>query len=347
MKLQGVKAERFARSPDPDVWACLIFGEDDGVCSDLVQALRTKWAGKDGAEFITLSEDDVRREPGRLFEALEAQSLLGDKRILRLRTTGDKLSKILVEALNDGEAASQPRETKLIIQTGPLKPRSKLRASFEGAKRGAALHVFADDADQLSSLVASALKGEGLAIDDDALGIFVAELPGHRGLANQEIEKLSLYARGLGRSITIEDIRQISRTDSDAALSDLISSALSGRVDATVRQLDRLLVAGTSPISVLRALQRETQRLISAHGLSAEGGDVGMKLKPPVFKNSWRAFRAKMDLWPATRLLRLLERIHDTEENAKLGSALAEPGLRDLVKSIAMTASRASQARRA
>lgn len=344
MKLQGKQAERFARAPDPEIWACLIFGEDDGVCSDLVAALRQKWAGKEGAQLITLNEDDVRRDPASLFDALEAQSLLGDKRILKVRTSGDKIAKILIDALNDGESTAAPRETKLIIQAGALKKRSKLRTTYETSKRGAALHVFADEASDVAALVQQKLNADGIAIEPAALDYFIAELPGHRGLANQEIEKLCLYGRGLGHPLTLDDVKSVARTDADAVLHELVAAALSGELDKTVRMLDRLLIAGSSPITVLRALQRETQRLLTAQGLAGEGGDIGMKLKPPVFRNMWPAFRNRMQIWPAQRLLRLLERIHDTEANAKLGGALAEPGLRDLVVSVAKTAAMARQA---
>ena len=34
MLLQGKKAASFARKPDPDVWAVLAFGEDEGLASD-------------------------------------------------------------------------------------------------------------------------------------------------------------------------------------------------------------------------------------------------------------------------------------------------------------------------
>ncbi|MEL6322857.1 MAG: hypothetical protein AAFQ84_01350, partial [Pseudomonadota bacterium] len=172
----------------------------------------------------------------------------------------------------------------------------------------------------------------------EVLERLVAGLPGHRSLANQEIEKLRLYGHGLGRPISVSDIRDLCVTDTDQAQTDLVALTLSGRLEEAVAALDRITIAGTSPISVLRALQRELARLIQAHGMAGTGPDVGMKLRPPVFRNSWPVFRKLMALWPVKRCARALERVHDAEAQAKRASALAEPALRQLIVDLARAA---------
>ena len=49
---------------------------------------------------------------------------------------------------------------------------------------------------------ANNLKESGVEIEPDALRLFVGDLPGHRLAANAEIEKLALYAMGLGRAVS-------------------------------------------------------------------------------------------------------------------------------------------------
>ena len=345
MKLAGDAAKRFCRKPDPNVWSCLVFGEDDGVCSDGVKAIKAAWSRGQSVETTTLGEDDVRRDPAHFFDALAARSLLGDAQLIRVRTSGDKIASLLLEALALGEQAAAPPETRLIIEAGPLKPRGKLRAGFEAAKNGAALHMFADEAGDVAKLVTDRLGKDGLDIAPEALDLFIADLPGHRGLANSEIEKLCLYGRGLGRTLQTDDVRAISATEGDHALTALIDAVFQGETHLAWRQLDQLYLAGTSPISVLRALQRQAQRLLSAHGLMGQGGEIGMKLRPPVFKSAWPAFRGQMALWPSPRLLRLLERIYETELAAKTAGGLASAGVRRLVGDLTLAANRAKARR--
>ena len=346
MKQAGANAISFTQKPPASCWAALIFGDDPGVVDDTAAELIRSWTPADKPlDIITLEDDAIRREPALLFDALAAQSLLGDECLIRVRTTGDKLSVLLLEAMQGGEDRPSSYATKLVILAGALQKRSKLRAGFEAAKQAVALHVFADEIGNVSELVTISLKASGATIEPDALNAFIGDLPGHRGLARAEIEKLSLYAHGLDRALTRSDVEALSATDIDHALGAVIEAALDGRVADTDAQLDRVILAGTSPISVLRAMQREAQRLLQAHTLAGgAGGNIGMKLRPPVWNNEWPAFQKRLTRWPPTHLIRILERLYDAEKDAKSASALAEPALRILMNDLARTAARSKAA---
>ncbi|MEO0883211.1 MAG: DNA polymerase III subunit delta [Pseudomonadota bacterium] len=342
MRLAGPQAVRFCASPKPDIWAFLVFGDDEGVVMDNALALRTALAGKaPETEFITLDEDEVKKDPPVLFDALEARSLLGAKRIIRVRTTSEKASSLILEAVALGEADPQRFDAPLIITAGALAKRSKLRSTIESAKHAAALHLYADTSENMGNLVRQKLSESGIEIDADALALFTTDLPGHRGLANQEIEKLSLYGQNLDRPLNTTDIRSLSTTDIDHALTDLVRSTLKGENAEAAAGLDRLTIAGTSPISILRALQREAARLLQAHQLAGSGGDIGMKLRPPVFKSDWPAFRTLMSIWSPKRLSRTLERIYDAEATIKTAGPLGDALIRQLLLDLSRAAAAA------
>jgi len=168
-----------------------------------------------------------------------------------VRTTGDKIASLLLEAIALGESSPERFDARLIITAGTLQKRSKLRTTIETAKHATALHFFADETGDVSALARATLAKHKVDISDEALALLVSELPGHRGMANQEIEKLALYGHGLARPIDINDVRNLSTTDSDQALHELIGVTLGGDTKHAHAALDRLLVAGTSPISLM------------------------------------------------------------------------------------------------
>lgn len=335
MKLSGRKADSFIRKPDAACWAVLAFCEDEGVANDAARSILSLWGE---LEIITLDEDAIKREPVLLFDALEAQSLLGDERAIRIRTSGDKLAALLLEAVKMGDASPGRFAAKLIVTAGALQKRSKLRAGFEAAKSAMALHLFADDAGDISGLVESTLKNLGATAEPGVIETFVGDLPGHRGLARQEIEKLSLYAHNLSRPLSLEDIRKLTATDIDHALSSAINFALEGKTGQAIQMLDRLLISGTNAITVLRALQREAQRMLQAHEVGGAHGNVGMKLRPPVWQSEWPAFSARLRTWSPKRLARILERVYDAEQQIKTAGPSAEPVLRVLMNDLGRVA---------
>lgn len=339
MLLKGRQAESFARRPSGEVWAVLAFSEDEGLAADAAQAVLTAWAGKAQLDVTVLDDDAIRKEPSLLFDALEAMSLLGDPRAVRVRTSGDKIAALLGEAIAAGDKAPDRFAAKLVIEAGSLAAKSKLRTAAEAADRTACLQLFAEEAGDVGERVKAALLAEGATIVEDALAFFLGDLPGNRGIANAEIEKLALYSRGLGRPVSLADIQDLTATAIRQDMGAVILSALEGRPADAHRALDRLTETGTSPISILRSLQMETQRMIAAHEKMASGdANPGRGLRPPVWPNEWPAFRARLGTWPPKRLLRILERIHDAERQAKLAGPSAEPVVRVLINDLARTA---------
>ncbi len=339
MLLKGRQAEAFARRPDPDIWAVLAFGEDEGLAADAARSLITAWSVGRPADVSVLDDDAVRKEPALLFDALEAVSLLGDTQIIRLRTSGDKIAALLAEAIETGDRMPGRYAARLVIEAGSLPVKSKLRVAAETAMRSACLQLFADTAGDIDSRVRASLLEAGATIDPDALALFLGDLPGHRAMANMEIEKLCLYARGLGRPLSAADVRSLSGTDIDHDLSGVISAALEGEAARAHRTLDRLGEAGTSPISILRSLQFETLRMLAAHEKMAAGeSNPGKTLRPPVWQSDWPAFRARLGKWSVRRLVRLLERIYEAEQSAKTAGATADAVVRILINDVARAA---------
>ncbi len=343
MKLQGNSAERFAKKPDPACQFVLIFGDDEGVVADAASQLIKAWEKDNPSTVLTLDEDEVKREPSKLFDALEAVSLLGEGTIIRIRTKGEKLFTLLKEML---ELPPERIAAKLVLQSGTLNTRSKTRTAFEAAPNAAALHLFSDSDTDMSDLVRKFLSTHGVEIEADALSEFVGGLPGHRSLANAEMEKLSVYAHNLGRPVSAADVRALCETNADENARRAVTLALSGAPEAAQAEMDRVIDAGLSPISLIRMFEMEASRMLEAQALQGEGGsaNVGMKLKPPVWKSDWPAFQARLKKWPTPRLTRLLERLHDLELMAKSpgGAGLAEPATRELFITLYKVAAKAA-----
>lgn len=339
MLLQGKQAAAFARKPDPKIWAVLAFSEDEGLASDSGQSLIAAWAGKAHPDVTLLDDDTIRKEPALLFDALEAVSLLGDPRIVRVRTSGDKLAGLLSEAIAEGEKKEDRFSAHLLIEAGSLAKKSKLRAAAEAASRAACLQLFADEGVDVEHRVKQALKDAGVTIGDEALRLFVGDLPGHRLAANSEIEKLALYARGLDRPVSVADVRALCATEFEQTLATAIAATLDGHPAAANAAFDKLALAGTSGITVLRSLQFEVRRMLDAHVRIGEGQtSPNMKLRPPVWQSEWPAYRARLGKWPVRRLTRVLERIYEAEVQAKRAGGSTDPVVRMLMNDLARAA---------
>ncbi|MEQ9315604.1 MAG: DNA polymerase III subunit delta [Henriciella sp.] len=345
MILKGGQVSSFLRKPADHVWCLLVFGDDDGVVADTADQAISGWTKAAGgaAKVITIDDDDIRREPHVLADRIETASLLGDLDIVRVRTSGEKIAKSILGLVESADARGEPFANRLVIQSSGLNTRSKLRTGIEASKSGAAVHVFADTEDSLRQMVTSQIEALGGTIEPEALNVFVALLPGHRSLANQEAEKLALFGHKLDRPISLEDVRALSQTDADDSVRDMVQAAFDGDAARTLAEYDRVVETGTSAISILRIFEMEARRLLQARGLIGTGGDLGRKLRPPVWQNEWPAFRSRLDRWSAASLSRLIGAVHDLEHQAKLQGPSADAAVRIFLLQVIRSAAQRSR----
>ena len=74
--------------------------------------------------------------------------------------------------------------------------------------------------------------------------------------------------------------------------------------------------------------------MIAAHAKGVRDAASAQKLRPPVWRDQWPAFRTRLSAWPETRLVRLVARLHACEADAKLAGAISAPTVRQLLSDI-------------
>ncbi len=329
MIVSGEKALSFTQRPKAGINTVLAFGQDAGVVSDTIQSLISKWKKleKGDLEIVRLQEEELKKDPALLAETLTAVSLLGSKQCIRVRLSNESLSKQFINLIEDISKGIIYPENYLAIEAPDLKKKSKLRECFSSSPDAACLHLFADTEDQIADYIKTQLRNHNILIDDLALELFASDLPGDRRLANSEIEKLSLYAHELNRSINEEDIKQIAATEQPRGADDAADAALAGNAGSANQALDRYLDAGGSAISALRTLHFRLLRVIDAQS--------GARfLRPPVFDKERPAFNKMLKDWNSTRSNRALSMLYAAEKSCKQAGISTEAILKIVIDRI-------------
>jgi DNA polymerase-3 subunit delta len=268
-----------------------------------------------------LDDQALSGDGARLFDEAAAISMLGGRRVVRVRGAGNGLAKLFESFLEDHAG-----DALVVVEGGDLAKGTGLRRVFEDDDKAAAIACYADSARDLSDVVRDALKQEGLAIAPDALADAVARLGSDRGITRRELEKLALYAHGRER-VTIEDVRAVLGDEAEARVEEACDAAATGDLPALDLALERLWIADTSPIAILRMAMSHFQRLAltRANVDRGEPVDAAMKkLRPPVHFMRTTAFKSQVQKWPEERLGDALDMLLDTEALCKTTAVPAE-----------------------
>ncbi len=324
MKLQGKAIEGFLARPDAKVRAVLVYGPDAGLVRDRADTLsRTVIADlTDPFRVAELTAKGVAGDPARLADEVAAQSLIGGRRLIRLREADDGVTAAFAALF----AATPGGDSLVVVEAGDLGSRSKLRLAFEAAATGAALPCYTEDESSLRRVMVELAAASGLVLDPDAQVFLAANLVGDRMMARSEIEKLALYMdAGPGkageRRVGLEDVQAaIGDSASLLSLDDPAWAAASGDFSTLDRALGRLFAEGMAAVAILRATQRHFQRLhwVQAEIAAGANTESAVKaLKPPVFFKMQTVFTGQIRQWPPAQLRQALERLVEAEAECK------------------------------
>ncbi len=342
MKIEPRQVEAFLKKPDPRIRGVVIYGNDDGLVAERAVALAKAICPdlSDPFRVVDIAGEVLKHDPARLADEFGAMSMMGGRRVVRVRPAGEETTAAL-----ENLVAAPAGDALIVVEGGNLTPRSGLRALAETEACLAAMPCYMDNEAALEGLVESAARAQGLSVDADALPWIVERLGGDRGQTRSEIEKLLLYKK----TITLDDAVDILGDTAAIGIDDVIAATFDGELVALDRALDRVFSEGGHPVQLVRSLQRHADQLhiVSAH--ASKGGNMesamfkarGLPRGGPVRQRFERHLRT----WPLPRLSASLTAILDAEMECKRTGLPDEAIARRLCLRLAQAA-RSAKARR-
>jgi DNA polymerase III subunit delta len=319
VKIEPRQVDAFLKKPDPKVRGVVVYGNDDGLIAERALTLAKTVCEdlKDPFRVVDIAGDALKNDPARLADEFGAMSLMGGRRVIRVRPAGEE-STAALENLVEATAG----DALIVIEGGNLTPRSGLRALAETEACLAALPCYMDNEAALEGLVESAARSQGLSVDADALEWIVERLGGDRGQSRSEIDKLMLYKEGDGaKTVTLDDALAVLGDTAAIGIDDVVAATFDGDLVALDRALDRVFAEGGNPVQLVRALQRHADQLHLVAGHAANGGNIegamfkarGLPRGGPVRLRFERHVRS----WQLARLSAALRVILDAEIDCK------------------------------
>lgn len=337
MRVSAARVAAFLKQPPREIRAVLLYGPDSGLARERADDLARSVCPdlRDPFRVVELTGPAVAADPARLADEAAQLSLIGGRRVVRVREVGDRLAALFRGFLDD-----PPGEGFTVVEAGDLPSSSALRRVFDASPRAAAIGCYPDTPRERAAVINDALKARRIAVSGDAAQYLVEHLGGDRLLTRAELEKLALYA-GEGGRVEVEDARRSIGDSAALEIDDAVMAAAEGDAAKLDRVLDRVFQVDESPVSVIRALLRHLHRL---HALSARltagatAAEVMNTARPPIFYKQEDNFRRQLALWSEAELRAELDRVAQAELHMKLTGLPAETICRQAMLAIAQTA---------
>ncbi len=315
------------------------------ICKTVVEDLN------DPFQVAVITSSDLDESPSRFFDEANAMSMMGGRRLVRVKHAGDKLTTTLKDYLK------QPNPDALVvIEAGDLGPRSTLRKLVEAEKSGAAtVPCYVDDNRSIGGIIEQTVRHAGFQIDRDAMMWLSDALAGDRQRIRRDLDKLITYMgphvdyQGVDGPPITENMGRVTMEDAMACCADVGATeldafmmAVGGRNGVKTQQIyEKLKQEDVSFITVLRVLQNHFRRLHIVRTKLDAGDfvDNAMKsLNPPVFFKQADAFKAQTSGWSTKAIENILRALVDLEKRCKQTGSMPETLIGQFLVSV--TASR-------
>jgi DNA polymerase-3 subunit delta len=317
MEIKARGIDSFLAHPPKTVVAVLIHGEDAGLVRERADQLARAIVPDphDPFRLADLEASDLTSDAARLMDEAAAISMMGGRRVIRVRRAGDSLAALFTDFFK-----SPIGDALFVLEAAILPKRSNLRQAFEGSDRAAAIACYNDNDEAVSDLIMSTLRAHQLTIEPSAMELLIRNLGGDRLASRGELEKLILYLGPKARVVSRDDVLACASDTTETEMDDIVDAAASGDTATLDRLLAKAFSTQTSAVMIVRAAQTHITRL---HLLTAQvqrGGQIeslvrGLKPGLP-YPRIDRVIRQARNLNPQ-KLGEMIQMLNDAEIGTK------------------------------
>jgi DNA polymerase-3 subunit delta len=337
VKLAPARVEAFLRQPDAAVRAVLLCGPDAGLVRERADLLARSvcYDLADPFRVADLTAATLTSDPARLADEAGQLSLVGGRRVVRVRAASDSLARLFGSFLD-----TAPGEALVVVEAGELSTSSSLRRLFDASPHATAITCYPDSSRDRGAVIRDTLTAHRVAASRDAVQYLIEHLGGDRLMTRSELEKLVLYA-GDGGRIDLDDARLAVGDSAAVDLDDALMAAAEGDAPRLDRVLSRVFQEGESAVAVIRRALRHLQRLQLLTARRAGGSNVDEIIRatrPPIFFKHQDGFRRQLTLWTEAALRRELDRLAEAELNMKTTGLPAETICREALLRLSQAA---------
>ena len=293
----------------------LIYGENFHLKNEIISKLGEVYKKK---EFKTkfIKEDELLKNIEILHNYLNQDSLFGEKEILIIQETSDKL----LDYVNLAEI-----DKKLILIADNLTKKSILRNKAEKEKTISCIACYDDDEKTLQSLLRNGLTKLGIKVPYEAIDQLFNINKLNRNDINSGLEKLALITKD--KKLDNDTFSSLFNTTSSFDAFEISNALLSGDKKALNKILSSFYHFSINFNEVLGPLKYKINKLIDIYGFNTSESKVSVLVdtyKPPIFWKEKSIIQTQLSNWNKDELDTLLDKINEIEILCKLNYEIAE-----------------------
>ena len=311
----------------------LFYGENEGLKKEIIE---NNFKNNYPKKTFYYDESEVLNNKSNFFEEILSKSFFENEKLIIISRSTDKITSIIEEILE-----KKINDLVLILNSGSLEKRSKLRLLFEKNKEIICIAFYEDNNQTLSSLASQFFRNNKIQISQQAINLIINRCRGDRQNLKNELNKIESFIKNKKR-IEISEILQLTNLAENYSVTELVDNCLAKNKNKTLNILNENNYNLEDCIIVIRTMLAKSKRLLKLFQeikISNNIDSAISSIKPPIFWKDKQIVKDQINKWSHKNIELLIFRINEIELLIKKNSSISLSVLSDFIIEQASTAS--------
>ncbi len=285
----------------------LLYGKNEGLQNEIVNKFFTE---KFTGEISKYEEQEINNSKEIIIESILNNSLFQNEKIIIISRVGEKI----INFIKDIEERNLIG-VKIILKTGILDKRSKLRSYFEKSEKLACIPFYEDDNRSLLQITNLFLKENKIIMSRESVNLIITRANGNRNNLKNELSKIYFYSF-TNKRIDFDIIKKLTNLSENYEVSEIADKYLEKNTKDAAKILNENIYSDEDCILILRTLLNKSKRLldiIERYENIKNLDNVISNTKPPIFWKDKEKVKKQVVSWKKEDLKNKIYEINKVE----------------------------------
>ena len=311
----------------------LFYGENEGLKKEIIE---NNFKNNYPKKTFYYDESEILNNKSIFFDEILSKSFFENEKLIIISRSTDKITSVIEEILE-----KKINDLVLILNSGSLEKRSKLRLLFEKNKEIICIAFYEDNNQTLSSMASQFFRNNKIQISQQSINLIINRCRGDRQNLKNELNKIESFIKNKKR-IEISEILQLTNLAENYSVTELVDNCLAKNKNKTLNILNENNYNLEDCIIVIRTMLAKSKRLLKLFQeikISNNIDSAISSIKPPIFWKDKKIVNDQINKWSHKNIELLIFKINEIELLIKKNSSISLSVLSDFIIEQASTAS--------
>jgi len=285
----------------------LFYGENEGYKNEAIEKIFNINISKN---IYRYEEKEILDNFESFFESIQSKSFFEKEKLIIISRVSDKIKNIIEEIIE-----KNIEDIKIVLNSGILEKKSKLRSLFEKNKNTICVPFYADSNQTLSKIINNFFREKKIIVSQEKINLLIDRCRGNRQNLRNELDKIDSFVKNK-KNINIDQIMKLTNLAENYNVSELIDSYLAANFKKTINILNENNFSIEDCILITRTLLIKSKRLYKLlleinNNKSIE--EAISSFNPPIFWKDKETVKQQIKNWSLNRAENLIYKTNELE----------------------------------